>query len=181
MDLYSTFLVFKALYSTVLHSPSHTHIHTVHLLPMRHNSGFSILLKDTSACRFFLEDWGLNCRPSGWRTTTLPRQPHIGSYCRGAEMPHVAPEPWFADPCSNPTNRNVRRYHFITAIHVPQRIHPLCTTYPLGHVGELQTIPADIWREEGYTTDRLPAYRRANIQCRHSKSHLQLIKRLQLT
>ena len=40
----------------MLHSPSHTHIHTVHLLAglccsMRHNSGFSILPKDTSACR----------------------------------------------------------------------------------------------------------------------------------
>ena len=47
----------KALYSTVLHSPSHTHIHTVHLLAalcrsMRGNSGFSILPKDTSACRW---------------------------------------------------------------------------------------------------------------------------------
>ena len=39
---------------------------------MRHNSGFSILLKDISACRFFLEDWGSNCRPSGWRTTARP-------------------------------------------------------------------------------------------------------------
>ena len=54
-----------------------SHIHTVHLLAalccsMRHNSGFSILLKDTSACRFF--GLGSNCRHSGWRTTTLHPQ-----------------------------------------------------------------------------------------------------------
>ena len=60
---------------TVLHSPIHTHIHTVHLLAalccsMRGNSGFSILPKDTSACRW--GRLGMNCRPSGWRTTALP-------------------------------------------------------------------------------------------------------------
>ena len=38
---------------------------------MRGNSGFSILLKDTSACRLLL----LNFWLSGWRTTTLPPQP----------------------------------------------------------------------------------------------------------
>ena len=27
------------------------------------------------ACRFFWEDWGSDCRLSGWRTTTLPPQP----------------------------------------------------------------------------------------------------------
>ena len=41
----------------------HTHIHTVHLLAalccsMRHNSGFSILLKDISACRFLFGKTG---------------------------------------------------------------------------------------------------------------------------
>ena len=80
--LFQSWWPLKALYSTVLHSPSHTHIHSVHLLAalcrsMRHNYGFSILLKDTSACRLFWEDWGSNCRPSGWRTTTLPPQPQL--------------------------------------------------------------------------------------------------------
>ena len=56
--LYSTFLVLMTtLQYSFLHSPIHTHIHTVQLLAalccsMRANSGFSILPKDTSACRW---------------------------------------------------------------------------------------------------------------------------------
>ena len=38
---------------------------------MRHNSGFSILLKDTSGCRFFWEDWGSNCRLEDDHSTPL--------------------------------------------------------------------------------------------------------------
>ena len=83
--IYSSFLVLMTTQSTLQYSFTftqfHTHIHTVRLLAafccsMRHNSGFCILLKDTSACRFFWgEDWGLNCWTSGWRRTTLPPQP----------------------------------------------------------------------------------------------------------
>ena len=60
MDLYSAFVVLMTTQSSLQYSfyiHPVTHIHTVHLLAalccsMRHNLGFSILLKDTSACRF---------------------------------------------------------------------------------------------------------------------------------
>ena len=57
--LYSAFLVLMTTQSSLQYSFTFTqsHTHTVHLLAalccsMRPNSGFSILLKDTSACRF---------------------------------------------------------------------------------------------------------------------------------
>ena len=46
---------------------------------MRGNSGFSILPKDTSACRW--RRLGSNCRPSGWRTTALPLNTAAGLLC----------------------------------------------------------------------------------------------------
>ena len=62
-------------YSFYIHPFTHTHIHTVHLLAalcccMR-------AIRGSASCprtprHADLEDWGSNCRPSGWRTTTLP-------------------------------------------------------------------------------------------------------------
>ena len=67
--LYSAFLVLMTTQSSLQYSltftQSHTHSHSASisstlLFYEAHNLGFSILLKDTSACRFFWEDWGLN-------------------------------------------------------------------------------------------------------------------------
>ena len=35
---------------------------------------------------FFWEDWGSNCRPSGWRTTTLPPSATTFLKCMGNRM-----------------------------------------------------------------------------------------------
>ena len=58
---------------------------------MRHNSGFSILLKDMQ----IWEDWGLNCWPSGWRTTTLSPQPQP-PWCQCLQLvDQRVIEPWW--------------------------------------------------------------------------------------
>ena len=87
MDLYSHFSSswwpLKALYSTVLHSPSHTthsysaSISSTFSCSMRHNSGFSILLKDTSACRFFgkTRDWTVDLEDGGRPLYPLSHSP----------------------------------------------------------------------------------------------------------
>ena len=63
--LYSAFLVLMTTQSTLQYSFTFTQSHTFILLlaaiccSMRHSSGFSILLKDTSACRDFLGRLGI--------------------------------------------------------------------------------------------------------------------------
>ena len=61
---------------------SHTHIHTVHLSATLFLCGtirgFSILPKDTSACRW--GRLGSNNQPSGKTTTALPPQPQFNSW-----------------------------------------------------------------------------------------------------
>ena len=87
--LYSAFLVLMTTQSTLQYNftftQSHTHSYSASisctLLFYEAQFGVQHLAQGHFGMQFFWEDWGSNCQPSGWRTTTLPPLPYIDSLC----------------------------------------------------------------------------------------------------
>ena len=84
---------------------------------MRGNSGFSILLKDTSACRW--GRLGIELTTSGWRTTTLPLSHSRPKLCSGVALRRRVP---YTEPCATPWRAPPLRLNNVSRRRRPQEL-----------------------------------------------------------